>query len=62
MKKKATIFLMAAIIYAVIHYLLCFFIETDFTQKEIIFMSVFFGLGMGLFEVALRPLIFKKIK
>ena len=55
-------FFLAALFYGVLSYLINHFVKSDYTNNQIINMSIFFGVAMGLFETLVRPLIFKKIK
>lgn len=62
MKKKIVTFILAALFYSVLGFLINYFVPSDYTNKQIINMSIFFGIAMGLFEVLVRPLIFKAFK
>lgn len=59
MKKKVITFFVAALFYGVLGYLINYFVTSDYTNNQIINMSIFFGVAMGLFETLVRPLIFK---
>ncbi|MBD3890153.1 hypothetical protein [Olleya marilimosa] len=59
MKKKVITFFVAALFYGILSYLINYFVKSDYTNNQIINMSIFFGVAMGLFETLVRPLIFK---
>lgn len=59
MKKKVITFFVSALFYGVLSYLINYFVKSDYTNNQIINMSIFFGVAMGLFETLVRPLIFK---
>ena len=59
MKKKVITFFVSALFYGVLSYLINYFVKSDYTNNQIINMSIFFGVAMGLFETLVRPLFFK---